>query len=52
MKYWRYNGFTLFETPTGTIALVMGKPQEFSTEQEAIEYIDEINRVLALNEDE
>lgn len=46
MKYWKHNGYTLFETPTGTVALIMGDPIEFSTEEEALEYIDEISNAI------
>lgn len=42
MQYWKYGGYLILQTETGVAVLLDGDVQEFPTEREAQEFIDEL----------
>ena len=42
MQYWKYGGYLVLQTETGVAVLLDGDVQEFPTEEEAQEFIDDI----------
>lgn len=42
MQYWKYGGYLVLQTESGVAVLLDGDVQEFPTEREAQEFIDEL----------
>jgi hypothetical protein len=43
VQYWKYEGYLILQTESGVAVLLDGDVQEFPTEREVQEFIDEIN---------
>jgi hypothetical protein len=42
VQYWKYGGYLVLQTESGVAVLFDGDVQEFPTEREAQEFIDEL----------